>query len=150
MDYLALFQVSALGMATEKKRLEVATLNLANMHRSAPDGVAGYRPLRAVVQADVQSLAVSSFATAMTQQATAVQLATPSVQVVAIDAPPRLVRDPAHPHADAQGFVKYPAVEQATEMVTAISAMRAYEANVAPAGFARAMASRALDIGSSR
>ena len=35
-------------------------------------------------------------------------------------------------------------------LITAMTALRAYEANVAAVGFARAMATRALDLGGSR
>jgi flagellar basal-body rod protein FlgC len=72
------------------------------------------------------------------------------VDVVATNAPQRMVQDPGHPHADAQGYVRYPGVDQAAEMITAMTALRTYEANVAAMGFARAMAARALDIGGSR
>lgn len=43
---------------------------------------------------------------------------------------PRAVKDPGHPHADANGIVYYPNVDLATEMVNAMVAVRAYEANI--------------------
>jgi flagellar basal-body rod protein FlgC len=144
MDYRAIFEVSAAGMGVEKKRLEVATLNLANMHSSAPAGTAGYAPLRVVAHAGV-----ASFGELM-QAEMAGSAVVPAVDVVATNAPQRMVQDPGHPHADAQGYVRYPGVDQAAEMITAMTALRAYEANVAAMGFARAMAARALDIGGSR
>ena len=42
----------------------------------------------------------------------------------------RLVKDPGHPDADADGIVHYPNVDMSTEMVNAMVAVRAYEANV--------------------
>lgn len=144
MDYRAIFEVSAAGMGVEKKRLEVAALNLANMHSSAPAGTPGYVPLRVVTHA-----ASASFGQLMQAEMTGAA-AMPAVDVVATHAPQRMVQDPGHPHADAQGYVRYPGVDQATEMITAMTALRTYEANVAAMGFARAMAARALDIGGSR
>ncbi len=44
--------------------------------------------------------------------------------------PPRKVKDPSHPDADEKGIVLYPNVDLATEMVDAIAAVRAYEANI--------------------
>jgi len=44
--------------------------------------------------------------------------------------PPRVVHDPSHPHADANGNVAYPNVDPMVEMVNAMVAVRAYEANV--------------------
>src|SRR5262245_53151191 len=43
---------------------------------------------------------------------------------------PREVKDPGHPDADKNGIVRYPNVDPATEMVNAMVAVRAYEANV--------------------
>ncbi len=42
----------------------------------------------------------------------------------------RKVSDPTHPHADADGIVSYPNVDMATEMINAMVAVRAYEANI--------------------
>lgn len=47
---------------------------------------------------------------------------------------PRLVYDPSHPHAihggRLDGYVRYPNVDVGNEMVNAMLAVRAYEANV--------------------
>lgn len=43
---------------------------------------------------------------------------------------PRQVLDPGHPDADAKGIVSYPNVEMSTEMIDAMVAVRAYEANL--------------------
>ncbi|RQO63690.1 flagellar basal body rod protein FlgC [Paucibacter sp. KBW04] len=145
MDYRAIFEVSAAGMTLEKRRLEVATLNLANMHSSSSSNADAYKPTRLVaspIAMDFSRLLLADSGAAMPMQ--------PLTRVVQTDVSPRMVRDPGHPHADAQGFVRYPGVDQATEMISAMSALRAYEANVAAAGFARSMATRALDIGGAR
>ena len=145
MDYRAIFEISAAGMGVEKKRLEVATLNLANMNSTAPAGTEGYRPLRVIAHA-----IKTDFGSIMEAQLGGGAQAAQTLEVVPSEAAPRMVKDPGHPHADAQGFVSYPGVDQGTEMITAMTALRAYEANVAAVGMARAMATRALDIGGSR
>jgi flagellar basal-body rod protein FlgC len=43
---------------------------------------------------------------------------------------PRLVRDPGHPDADSNGIVQYPNIDMSTEMINAMVAARAYEANI--------------------
>jgi flagellar basal-body rod protein FlgC len=58
----------------------------------------------------------------------------------------RLVYDPEHPDANAEGYVAYPDVEVVKEMVDMITASRAYEANVTALNTAKAMAKKALDI----
>ncbi|MCY1245480.1 Flagellar basal-body rod protein FlgC [compost metagenome] len=70
------------------------------------------------------------------------------VQVVASQTGPRMVYEPGHPMADARGFVAYTGVDAATEMVSLMSATRAYEANVSAMNTSRTLALRALDIGS--
>ena len=64
---------------------------------------------------------------------------------------PRLVYDPDHPDAiksgPKKGYVEYPNINMVAEMVDMISATRAYEANVASIQNAKAMFSKALEIG---
>lgn len=57
-----------------------------------------------------------------------------------------LVYDPAHPDADANGFVRYPNVRITDELVDMMDAKRMYEANVTVFQAAKQMLRRALDI----
>jgi flagellar basal-body rod protein FlgC len=59
---------------------------------------------------------------------------------------PRMVYDPEHPDANADGYVAYPDVEVVKEMVDMITASRAYEANVTALNTAKTMAKKALEI----
>jgi flagellar basal-body rod protein FlgC len=59
---------------------------------------------------------------------------------------PRLVYDPDHPDANAEGYVAYPDVEVVKEMVDLITASRSYEANVTALNTSKAMNKKALDI----
>ncbi len=140
MDYRAVFQIAAAGMDLEKRRVDVAALNLANMHASVPAGQTPYSAQKVVAQPlQVNFNRALGLADPVLQHR--------EVKLVAADLAPRLVHDPGHPHANAQGFVAYAAVDQATEMVSVSTALRAYEANVAVASTARAMAAKALDLG---
>ncbi len=60
--------------------------------------------------------------------------------------PMRLVYDPSHPDANADGMVEMPNVNVVTEMVDMISATRAYEANVTALQSAKSMMQSALEI----
>jgi len=62
---------------------------------------------------------------------------------------PRLVYNPDHPDADAEGYVRMPNVNVLTEMVDLISATRSYEANVTTLNATKEMFLRALEIGRS-
>jgi len=66
--------------------------------------------------------------------------------IVADDRPGKVAHEPDHPDADENGFVTYPNVDIATEMVDLISATRAYQANVVALQAAKTIAAHALDI----
>jgi flagellar basal-body rod protein FlgC len=144
MDYRAVFEVAAAGMSLEKRRLDVAALNLANVNASVPAGQAPYAPQRVVAKPVYASFTASM---GQAEGRLQTQAATRQVDVLASDAAPRLVNDPGHPHADAKGMVSYPGVNHASEMLSVLTAVRAYEANVAVASMAKAMAAKALEIG---
>ncbi|MDX1547711.1 MAG: flagellar basal body rod protein FlgC [Rhodothermales bacterium] len=54
--------------------------------------------------------------------------------------------DPAHPHADADGYVAYPDVNVVEEMGHMMSANRIYEANLTAVQAAKEMYKRTLEI----
>jgi flagellar basal-body rod protein FlgC len=60
--------------------------------------------------------------------------------------PPRLVYDPTHPDANAEGYVAMPNVNVVQEMTDMITATRAYEANVTALGATKGMLMKALEI----
>jgi flagellar basal-body rod protein FlgC len=61
--------------------------------------------------------------------------------------PARLIYNPGHPDADADGMVAFPDINIHEEMADLIVASRAYEANLAVVKNARAMALQTLSIG---
>ena len=138
MDYARSFAVSAAGMVAERTRVEVAALNLANANTVQGGGAAVYRPMRVVLQA-------SEFSGLVADRLQAVPL--PTAHMEPTGSRPRMVLEPGHPLADKRGFVAYAGVDVAAEMVTLMSATRAYEANVAALNAARALALKTLDIG---
>jgi flagellar basal-body rod protein FlgC len=64
-----------------------------------------------------------------------------------LDAAQRQAYDPGHPYGYEHGFVRYASLDTATEMMTMMSAIRSYEANVAALNTSRQMAVKALEIG---
>ena len=142
MDYRAIFHISAAGMDVEKLRLDTAALNLANMHATSGPGGVPFKPMRVVAQA-----VMPNFSAWMDPQQPASLGGVQATAVPDAAAAPRVVHDPGHPHADAKGDVHYPGVDHTAQMLTVMTALRAYEANVAAMAAARSMASRALDIG---
>jgi flagellar basal-body rod protein FlgC len=150
MDYRKSFEISAAGMAVERARVEVAALNLANANTVQTADGASYQPARVVARSSAGLPAVSfadHFELGLDEGRGSGSVSLPEASLEPTLAAPRMVYEPGHPLANPRGFVAYPGVDPATEMVSLMTAVRAYEANVAALNSARTLALRALDIG---
>jgi flagellar basal-body rod protein FlgC len=139
MDPFKAAAISAAGMTAQKARVEAATLNIANMNTSVAPGTEGYRPVKAVVHpAFARELSGSTGA-----------LMVPAAELLPqTGVATRTAYEPGHPHADANGMVAYPAVDHTQEMLTVMTALRSYEANLAALQVTKTLAAKALEIGS--
>ena len=63
------------------------------------------------------------------------------------DAEGRMVYEPEHPLADADGYVRYPDIDQGAQMSSLIMAQRGYQANAAVVDRAKESYQAALQIG---
>ena len=140
MDFSFASAISASGMEVERARLDVAAINLANMHTTRTAGGGQFRPLRAIVSSD-------QFFSNVISNIDSMMVSKPIVSMQETNVPPRLAYEPNHPDADKKGFVAYPGVDSVTEMVNLMTAVRAYEANVVAMNAAKSMALKALEIG---
>jgi flagellar basal-body rod protein FlgC len=150
MDHQHIFAISAAGMDVERLRVEVAASNLANANTSARADGTGYMPMRVVAQPGIGSASIGSasgFGSAGFASRVAQGMTAPIAVIEPTGTPARRVNDPGHPMADASGFVSYPGVDTTTEMLTIMTALRAYEANVAALNAGRTMVLKALEIG---
>ncbi|MEQ1503686.1 MAG: flagellar basal body rod protein FlgC [Myxococcota bacterium] len=141
MDILDTLQISASGLTAERVRLQSIASNLANARstRSA-DGTPGPYQRRIPV---FEAQDMNAFGSLIDRE-----LATVQVTDVATDPNPgRAVFDPAHPDADANGYVRYPDIDVMHEMVDLMTASRTYEANINVLDATRDLAMRALEIG---
>lgn len=141
MDFFQAAAISASGMEVERTRLDVTAMNLANVHSSRTAEGGAYKPMRVVAAAG--PVAPFSAAVASAGQPTGARV----LDIQRVDVPPRLAFEPGHPDADAQGFVAYPGVDTTVEMVSLMTAVRSYEANVIAMNAAKSMAMKALEIG---
>ena len=131
---------SASALAAERTRVEVAVSNLANAESTRGADGKPYRRRDVVLAADT----AGAFDAAL-GEAGAIGV---KVAAVVEDTAPFARRyDPAHPDADANGFVAIPNVDVPEQMVDMMSASRAYQANLTAIGLVRDMISRALELG---
>jgi flagellar basal-body rod protein FlgC len=142
VDLFGGFAISASGLTTERLHLDLIANNLANMNttRTTRGG-----PYKRQVPVFLERLRVEKEAGSSRF----------SLQKAGVEAnfiwedqqSPRLIYDPAHPDANAQGYVAYPNINVVNEMIDLITATRAYEANLTTLEAAKNMAQKALDIG---
>ena len=133
MSVFDTLRIGASGLTAQRLRMDVAASNLANAETTrTPEGGAYQK----------QSVVFVPY-----------QLAGPGSEGVAADAivnpeqQPRRIYDPAHPDADATGFVSYPDVDVATEMADMMSAARSYQIGSTVVQAAKQTALEALELG---
>jgi flagellar basal-body rod protein FlgC len=66
--------------------------------------------------------------------------------VVADLTPPLRRYEPSHPDADKDGYVAYPAINPAEEMVDLMGAVRAYQLNASAVTASKQMIQQSLEI----
>jgi flagellar basal-body rod protein FlgC len=143
--------ISGSGLSAERLRMDVTAENLANAQTTRGPNGGPYQRKEVVLQTAQPDGFRTQLAGAMDGVATGMGAAqTPGgVQAAGIvtDATaPRLVYDPGHPDANAQGYVAMPNVNPVTEMVDLIASSRAYEANVTAMQTAKSMFNRTFDL----
>lgn len=147
MGFLESFAISASGLTAERLRMDTIANNIANVNTTKTMDGGPYQRQRVVFEPRGEK---ASFLFPAMFDKTARAEGFKGVKVTGIikDAtPPKLIYDPAHPDANADGYVAMPNVNIVKEMVDMISATRAYEANVTAINSAKTMAAKALDIG---
>jgi flagellar basal-body rod protein FlgC len=126
MSLFGALAVSASGMSAQRTRAEIITENLANAETTrTPDG-GPYRRKDVVFQSNGNTPSFSSIlGDAMTPGGVSVS----SISVD--DRDPEQRYQPGHPDAGPDGYVAFPRISPAEEMVDLMSASRGYQANIA-------------------
>jgi flagellar basal-body rod protein FlgC len=150
MSIFGALDISASGLSAERMRMDVTAENLANAQTTRGANGQPYRRKEVVlqnVQADGFQSALANAAGGMPGMGSSQQAGGVQVAGIAEDpSAPRMVYDPGHPDANAQGYVAMPNVNSVTEMTDLISASRSYEANVTALQTAKTMFSKTFDL----
>jgi len=131
--------ISTSALVAQRTRMDAIAGNVANASTpAAPDGQAGPYQRRVVIFAPGNPAAGRG---------------APGVHVAGVvkdSSPPTMRYEPGHPLAAEQGkwkgYVAYPNVDLSIEMINALEAARAYEANVTVMGVTKGMISSALRL----
>jgi flagellar basal-body rod protein FlgC len=133
MSLFNIFNVAGSAMTAQSQRLNVVASNMANADSTTSAIGQSYHAKQVVFGAtpvgasDAQGVKV--------------------LAVVEDTSPMKMVYDPKHPMADAQGYVAMPNVNVVDEMVNMISASRAYQNNVDVLNTAKNLLTNTLTIG---
>lgn len=134
--------VSASGMYAQRTRAEVLVENIANADTTRTAEGGPYRRRDVVFQsADVGSPFSSVFESQAGQE-TGVSIG----DIVVDNSEPDRRYMPGHPDADKDGYVAFPKVNPAEDMVDLLGASRSYEANVSAISAVKDMIQRSIDL----
>jgi flagellar basal-body rod protein FlgC len=143
MSLFQLMSVSASGMSAQRMRAELLVENLANAETTRTAEGGPYRRRDAVFSASPRAGAFASvFDEAAGPFSTGVEVS--EVMVDAREPEKRFI--PGHPDADADGYVAFPNVNPAEDMVNLMGASKGYQANVSAMTAVKDMIHRSLDL----
>jgi flagellar basal-body rod protein FlgC len=135
-------KISSSALSVERLRMNVIAENIANAETTRTAEGGPYRR-KQVLLAEQPAADVSGMGPAA---GAAVGGGVQAVGVVPDQTPDKLVFDPSHPDANAQGYVRMPNVDIPVEMVDLMTATRAYEANAAAFQSQRQSQERTLEL----
>lgn len=144
MNLFNLLDVSGSALLAERQRAEVVASNLANAETTRTPGGGPYQ--RQEVVFGTARVVRPTFTQAFDSAADSAVEGVHVVKVVTDQAPPIRRYDPSNPGADAQGYVSFPAINPAEEMVDLLEAARAYQLNVDAVQATKSMITQALTI----
>jgi len=143
MSLFAALSVSASGLAAQRTRAELLAENLANAETTRTPAGGPYRRKDAVFSSEPVSSAFSSvFAAELDGSLAGVRVA----EIVEDTREPERRYLPGHPDADAEGYVAFPRINPAEDMVDLMGAVRGYQANVAAVSAVKDMIHRSIEL----
>ncbi|MGJ7441887.1 flagellar basal body rod protein FlgC [Aquipuribacter sp. MA13-6] len=132
MSSFPVFGVAGSGVTVYRKWLDAVSDNLSNLNTVNPAGEDAFQA-RYVMARSVQYGEGIGGA-----QVAGVELGDPNG---------RMVYDPQHPYADAEGYIRTPDIDMASQMAQLMMAQRGYQANLAVVDRARDAYSAAINVG---
>jgi flagellar basal-body rod protein FlgC len=142
MSLFSILSIGASGMAAQRARAELLVENLANAETTrTPEG----GPYRRKDVVFASTTVTSPFASELASRMREVGGVT--VADVTVDkGEPEKRYIPGHPDAGPHGYVSYPRINPAEDMVDLMGAARGYQANVAAISAVKDMIQRTMDL----
>ncbi|MGE5488625.1 MAG: flagellar basal body rod protein FlgC [bacterium] len=142
MSLFSTLSVSASGMAAQRTRAQLLVENLANAETTRTPEGGPYRRKDAVFASSAVETPFSSVLEAELGTGTGVMVS----EVIEDTREPERRYLPGHPDADADGYVAFPRVNPAEDMVDLLGATRGYHANVAAMSAIKDMIQRSIEL----
>jgi flagellar basal-body rod protein FlgC len=142
MSLFSILSIGASGMAAQRARAELLVENLANAETTRTPEGGPYRRKDVVFESATVSSPFASVFDAQVQAAGGVAVS----DVLTDTREPERRYLPGHPDADADGYVAFPRVNPAEDMVDLLGTARSYEANVAAIAAVKDMIQRSIDL----
>jgi flagellar basal-body rod protein FlgC len=133
-------EVSASGMSAQRMRAELLVENMANSETTRTPEGGPYQRKDVVFSSQEQT---SPFSAVFQNEA---GIGVGVSDVVTDEKPPIMRYMPGHPDANADGYVAFPNMNPAEDMVDLLNSQRSYAANVAAISSVKDMISRSIDI----
>lgn len=143
MNLLSALSVSASGMSAQRVRAELLVENIANAETTRTSEGGPYRRKDVVFQSeDVQT----PFAGVLSDQMNSSSVGVTVSDIIVDQSEPEKRYLPGHPDAGPDGYVAFPKLNPAEEMVDLMGSSRSYQANVAAMTSVKEMLQRSIDL----
>jgi flagellar basal-body rod protein FlgC len=130
-------------MAAQRTRAELLAENLANAETTRTPEGGPYRRKDAVFTTESQ---VSPFSAVLQTELTGTSTGVGVAEIVEDTREPEKRFMPGHPDADAKGYVAFPRINPAEDMVDLMGASRGYQANISAMTAIKDMINRSIDL----
>ena len=147
MAFLDSMSMVGSGLTAQQLRLDVISENVTNINTTRTEGGGAYRRQVVVLEEEGNQ---SRFEQALARARGEIPSNQGGVRVSEILEDPsdfKLVYDPDHPDANADGYVEMPNVDLIKEIADAMAANQAYSANVTAFNTLKQVAAKGLEIG---
>src|SRR5207248_9062592 len=142
MSLFNAISISASGMEAQRSRAEIITENLANAETTRTPEGGPYRRKDAVFTTSPVAYSFADALSAASGRSNGVAVSNINID----DREPEQRYMPGHPDADPEGYVAFPRIDPASEMVDLLGASRGYQANVAAISAVKDMIARSIDL----
>ncbi|HXB74098.1 MAG TPA: flagellar basal body rod protein FlgC [Candidatus Acidoferrales bacterium] len=142
MSLFSVLSIGASGMQAQRVRAELLVENLANAETTRTPEGGPYRRKDAVFESTTVSSPFSSIFESQVNASGGVAVS----QIVTDNSEPERRYMPGHPDADKDGYVAFPKMNPAEDMVDLMGASRGYQANVAAISAVKDMIQRSIGL----